>query len=258
MRLQYKFEIQDERRAVIVESSRGATWTLSVPRVLGGIRRAERKGRYFVVDTDGGRVSYHIDDGRSFVGWWHNLPVRGRMHWQSMQKTLRRHCLLPALERRLQLSIADRRRGHQSITVVGRITVDKRTVYITPTGQGALPLATAVGALLHRAPEDALASTDPIVASLALIDRRIGRSTVERTDPRRFELALWSRMRRLRLAEDGACSGTSGPRWRAIAGQAGLRPIGRLEDGRTGARDPRGERARALRTQPALSGSVSG
>ena len=194
MRLEYRFQIQDQWRTIKVESTRGDIWALTVPRLLGGIRRAERRGRYFVVHTDGGRVSYHIDDGSALTGWWQ----RGCMHWQSMRQTFGAHCLCPGLDRRVQFVISDRR-DERGVTVVGRIIVDKRTVYITPGGRGAKPLASAVAELLHAEPSEALESANPLAASLALIDRRVSQLAVERADPRRFELPLWARLRRLRL-----------------------------------------------------------
>jgi hypothetical protein len=173
---------------VTLSAGDGPELELTVPALFGAIEGAEPKGEFVVVRTEGGRVSFHADTGK--------------MHWHSMKKALRAHCLLPAFARRVDLHITSHQGGAHS----GWITLDKQTLHrISSDDEPEAPrrLGALLAEYLSSAPEAALRSDHVVLASLALLDRRLDLAIAEQ-NPHRFDAALWRRFHELRGSEGSA------------------------------------------------------
>ncbi len=177
---------------------------MRVPTLLGAIHSAEQRGAFVVVTTDGGRVSFHADTPRrvSDLTWRQRHPLAGKLHWHSIRKALRRHCLLPGLEGRVEFLITHSRfssGARSSSGAGGAVRVDGQTVLqCSPDGLPAHELGAALAEYLYLQPEQALRSANVIVASLALLDRRLPAAALEERGRAAFAHPLWTACHDLR------------------------------------------------------------
>lgn len=188
-------DINPQLRTVTAPSSTTPV-VMRVPRVFGEIRSAERRGAYIVVITEGGRVSFHTPGHR----------LGGKMHWHSIRKALRAHCLIPSLGKRVAFHITHSRfpsGGLSQLGAGGHITVDGQKVLqccSEPSDAQCRPsdLGAALAEYLFLDPEDALRSSNVLIASVALLDRRVPLSCVRSMHHDRFSHPLWASLLQLR------------------------------------------------------------
>lgn len=200
--------IDEERRLVVVSLASSEKLSLSVPPLFGCIEGAELRGDFVLVRTAGGRVSFHANNPLhvSNATWREAHPVRGRMHWHSMKKTLRTHCLIEEVSRRVDFHVTNYRfRGgaRSSSSSSGWITLDREIVYRCSSGAGddrgePHELGAALAEYLSLAPQTAVASSKLVVAALALVDRRYPDALFNDIRVDRFDSALWRRFHRVR------------------------------------------------------------
>lgn len=176
------------------------TWLLRVPVVFGVIRGSELKKDFIVVQTDGGRLSFHADGAED-----DDKVVRAKMHWHSMKKALGNLCFLPRLASRVDLHVTQHRAGGSRSTSSGWVTVDKQTLarFAVPPVKAEEPysLGRAVAEYLYASPEASLSSDHLVHASLAVVDRRLTDARIRQLDRDRFDSPLWLRFLELRLEE---------------------------------------------------------
>jgi hypothetical protein len=200
--------IDEEKRLVIVPLTSSEDLELRVPPLFGAIESAELRGAFVLVRTAGGHVSFHADNPSHVNNavWREAHPVRGKMHWHSMKKALRTHCLIPEFSRRVDLHITHYRfksGGNSSRSSRGWITLDRETLYRCPSGVDdahgkPYQLGAALAEYLFLAPETAVVSNNLVVASLALLDRRYPDVLFNEVPIDRFSDALWCAFHRLR------------------------------------------------------------
>ena len=149
--------IDEEKRLVIVSLTPSEDLELRVPPMFGAIKGAELRGAFVLVRTAGGRISFHTDPWHvNDVGSHEAHPVRGKMHWHSMKKALRTHCLIPEFSRRVDLHITHYRfknGGSSSRSSKGWITLDQEILYRCSSDvDGAHGEPYELGAALARVP----------------------------------------------------------------------------------------------------------
>jgi hypothetical protein len=199
------FSIDHAGRVVSFALGTSETLDLRVPELLGAIQGAELRGDFVVVMTERGRISYHAETPRRVSNreWRRAHPLAGRIHWHSIRKILRNHCLIIGLAGRVDFQIthfAFESGGRSDVGAAGRVTVDGRVVFQCSAEHG-LPweLGAALAEYLFVTPREAVDSDNALVASVALLDRRLSRSELARVDRRRFEHPLWAAFYDLRL-----------------------------------------------------------
>ena len=200
----------DHATRVVTASGEAGVTSMRVPLLFGVIESAERRGDYILIITEGGRVSFHATTPRRGTNktWRDTHPLAGTMHWHSITKALRTHCLLAQLRRRVNFEVTHSRFSsgmRSSVGAGGRVTVDKRTVLQCsnpPTPDGCVPaeLGSALAEYLYLDPVDALSSDNRIVASVALLDRRLPGAAFAAVDPKRLDYPLWISFHALRAA----------------------------------------------------------
>ena len=200
--------INQASREIVVTIDGAPPLELKVPPLLGQVHSAELRGRFVLVRTARGRVSYHVDTPKHVKNrtWRLEHSLRGRMHWHSMLKILRIHCLLDDVVPRVDFHITHHRysSGARSPSASSsRITLDKEIICASSmsTSEETISpheLGAAVAEYLFLPPELAIASSNVLVASIALLDRRLDDSLLRRIDRRRFDHPLWRRFFELR------------------------------------------------------------
>ncbi len=219
--MQEELVIDHEARLVsLLPADASGALDMSVPELFGAIHAAERRGQYIVVTTANGRVSFHADTPRRVAdaGWRRAHPLAGKIHWHSIRKALRDHCLLPELSSRVDFFFthhAYASGARSSSGSAGRVVVDRRIVYRCaqePTEGGIRPaeLGAALAEYLYLAPASALASDTMLVASVALLDRRLSDACFDRVARARFEHQLWESFYDLRASTLPECLPKSG------------------------------------------------
>jgi hypothetical protein len=202
--------IDHPARVVSLEVEGAGALELHVPALFGEILHAERRGAFVLVKTAGGRVSFHAGAPRRVAdaAWRLEHPLAGKLHWHSLRKALKTHCLLPALADRVEFFIthhAFKTGGSSSSGGAGRITVDGAIVCrfaAEPPAGGFRPaeLGGALATYLTLDVRDALASPSVLVASVALLDRRLTRERFGGVEEGRFEHPLWASFHALRAS----------------------------------------------------------
>ena len=99
--------ISQADRVIEVMAEGGSPLKLKVPSLLGQINSAELRGEFVLVRTAGGRISYHAATPKHVnnITWRREHSLRGKMHWHSMLKVLRTHCLLADVAPRISFHI---------------------------------------------------------------------------------------------------------------------------------------------------------
>ncbi len=184
--------------------------------MFGEIESAELRGDFILVRTAGGRVSFHAKERPhvSNATWRDEHRVRGKMHWHSMKKALRQHCLVDAIRRRVGLHLTNYRfksGARSSSSSKGWITVDGEIVYRCSSGaigEGGKPhdLGGALAEYLFMRPEEAVASCSVLLASLALLDRRFPDRLFDELEADLFDEPVWRRFYELRSSFEGGSS----------------------------------------------------
>lgn len=196
-----EFKIDSEARIVTPVSAKGNVESMRVPALFGEILSAERRGKYILVMTESGRVSYHACSPRH-----HHDKLAGKMHWHSIRKALRNHCLLPQLKTRVNFHITHTPYAGGGLSAVGaggRVTVDKQTVLqCSAYAHGLRPdqLGAALADYLFLDPGDAMRSDNLVTAAVALLDRRTSLVAVQRAESDRFSDEIWTAFYGLRLS----------------------------------------------------------
>jgi hypothetical protein len=201
--------IDHDARLVSVLYERAPRLDMRVPTLFGEIYSAELRGGFVLVLTEGGRVSFHVEAGKHRnLGWKQRHSLAGKMHWHSIKNTFRQHCILPELRDRVAFHITHSRYssgGRSSAGAGGSVRVDKQKVLqCSPTGCRAHELGAALAQYLYLQPEEALASDEVLVASLALLDRRLPEAAFLGTDRHRFEHPMWISFYDLRASHRAA------------------------------------------------------
>lgn len=122
------------------------------------------------------------------------------MHWHSIRKAIRTHCLMPALRDRVDFHITHSRYSSgacSSMGAGGRVVVDGRKVLqcsADPSaGHDCRPagLGSALAGYLYADPVVALASDNVMVAAMALLDRRLDDTLFRSIERDRFGHPMW-------------------------------------------------------------------
>jgi hypothetical protein len=166
-----------------------------VPSIFGEVLSAEVRGDFIVAHTARGKASFHASS-----------KLVGKMPWHAMLKAFRHLCLMDMLAGRVGFYITHypyKSGGRGRSGVAGRVVVDGEIVYkgIEDPGPDEFApsaLGFALAAYLNLTPISALASSDPIVRALALIDRRLGDAEFLALAPVRGSEPLWLAFHRLR------------------------------------------------------------
>lgn len=141
-----------------------------IPTIFGAVLSAEVRGDFIVVHTANGKASFCASS-----------PLAGKMPWHAMLKAFRTLCLVDALEGRVELFITHYRYksgGRSLLGAAGRIMVDGEPVskgvgYPGPGEFSPKSLGDALARYLYLTPASALATNDPMLQALALLDRRL-------------------------------------------------------------------------------------
>lgn len=169
-----------------------------VPRVFGELLSAEVRGDYIVARTTRGKASFHA-----------TTKLAGKMPWHAMVKAFQSLCLLDSLVGRVDLHITYHRykRGGKSRDgAAARVVLDGKIVYKGagypgPDDFEPRALGAALATYLNLTPQLALASDDPMVQALALLDRGLRDAEFLALDVGRHESPLWSAFHSLRRSQ---------------------------------------------------------
>lgn len=190
-------DIEPQTRRIIAILSQG-TIECEVPLVFGDILSAEVRGDFIVAHTERGKASFHA-----------TTALAGKMPWHAMVKAYKSLCLLESLAGRVDLHITHHRYKSGALSrngAAGRILIDGEIIYkgvAYPAGPDEFEpraLGAALATCLNLTPELAIASADPLVQALTLLDRRLDDADflALELDALRSENPLWCAFHRLR------------------------------------------------------------